>query len=273
MPFGDMMDGRITTSSAGTNEKFTGHEFDDEVNLYYMQWRRYIPRFGVFTGVDPLASARPGLTPYNYVQNNPIIRIDPTGLLDDYALNRQTGENTLIRETDDDFDVLYATDNQGNVDENTSIKVNDQSILPQLAQERNDFSVRWTRDSIFPGRLANTNNRTDAFNVFKFTAENSNVEWSYQRFTDGSLSIATANKDWITATGRTHASNAHKTVAVDIHSHPVSSGRDLLPSGNDYARARYFHRQNPNVKVQLYVPQHPDPRRRWVDIVNNRYID
>jgi RHS repeat-associated protein len=79
MPFGDMMDGRITTSSGGANEKFTGHEFDDEVNLYYMQWRRYIPRFGVFTSVDPMAEAYPGWTPYHYVLNNPITNIDPTG--------------------------------------------------------------------------------------------------------------------------------------------------------------------------------------------------
>ena len=32
--------------------------------------------------MDPMAHKRPGLTPYNYVQNNPIMRIDPTGMLD-----------------------------------------------------------------------------------------------------------------------------------------------------------------------------------------------
>jgi RHS repeat-associated protein len=80
MPFGDMMDGRITTSSAGAREKFTSHEFDDEVNLYYMQWRRYIPRFGVFTGVDPLADSYPGISPYSYVLNNPVFFVDPTGM-------------------------------------------------------------------------------------------------------------------------------------------------------------------------------------------------
>jgi len=33
-------------------------------------------------GVDAMAVERNWLTPYNFVQNNPIERIDPTGMLD-----------------------------------------------------------------------------------------------------------------------------------------------------------------------------------------------
>ncbi|HSL89261.1 MAG TPA: hypothetical protein VK870_08160 [Ignavibacteriaceae bacterium] len=29
--------------------------------------------------IDPMSSQRPGLTYYNYCQNNPLIRINPTG--------------------------------------------------------------------------------------------------------------------------------------------------------------------------------------------------
>jgi len=36
----------------------------------------------MWLSVDPLASERSWLTPYNFVQNNPIMRIDPTGALD-----------------------------------------------------------------------------------------------------------------------------------------------------------------------------------------------
>lgn len=37
--------------------------------------------------VDPMAKERSWMTPYNFVQNNPISRVDPTGALDDYYEN------------------------------------------------------------------------------------------------------------------------------------------------------------------------------------------
>ena len=43
--------------------------------------------------MDPLAEERSWMTPYNYVQNNPILRIDPTGALDNPIYD--TGGNFL----------------------------------------------------------------------------------------------------------------------------------------------------------------------------------
>jgi hypothetical protein len=40
-----------------------------------------------FMRVDPLAAKRSWVSPYNYVQNNPILRVDPTGALDDWYRN------------------------------------------------------------------------------------------------------------------------------------------------------------------------------------------
>jgi len=135
MPFGEMMDGRITTSSGGAREKFTSHEFDDEVNLYYMHWRRYIPRFGVFTSVDPMASMYPGISPYAYVMNNPMNATDPDGRTVYYVngeLVYDDGEdNALVVHTTQDIIDGFTKDGETNWDrvrndDRTTTEITDQ---------------------------------------------------------------------------------------------------------------------------------------------------
>ena len=46
------------------------------------------------SGVDPLSDERPGLSPYNYCQLNPEMRVDPTGMLDDdYSVSKSEEES------------------------------------------------------------------------------------------------------------------------------------------------------------------------------------
>jgi hypothetical protein len=43
----------------------------------------YDPKIGRFLSIDPNASKREWLTPFNFCQNNPVMRIDPNGALDE----------------------------------------------------------------------------------------------------------------------------------------------------------------------------------------------
>jgi len=79
-PFGLQMPGRSMTTGNSAKEKFTSHELDDGLDLYYMVARRYAPEFGRFLSVDPLADIYPSWSPYNYTLNNPLRFTDLTGL-------------------------------------------------------------------------------------------------------------------------------------------------------------------------------------------------
>ena len=60
--------------------KFTGKEEDPETGLIYFGARYYDAAVGIWHGVDPLAEKYANYNPFNYVLNNPIKFVDPTGL-------------------------------------------------------------------------------------------------------------------------------------------------------------------------------------------------
>ena len=92
-PFGLKHQGYNSVVSSNANAvatkfKYNGKELQDDdvngnkLNLYDYGARMYDPALGRFHSVDPLAHKRSWVSPYNFVQNNPISRVDPTGALD-----------------------------------------------------------------------------------------------------------------------------------------------------------------------------------------------
>jgi len=78
-PFGSL----FSTSTNVQPYKYNGKELDTKKGLNWYDYgaRYYDAVLGRFTTVDPLAEKDYLNAPYNYCGNNPVIRIDPTGML------------------------------------------------------------------------------------------------------------------------------------------------------------------------------------------------
>jgi RHS repeat-associated protein len=101
--------------------KFNGkeeqrQEFSDGSGLEWTDFgaRMYDNQLMRWATIDPLAQKRYWATPYNYVQNNPINRIDPNGLTD-YTLDKKTGDIKQVGEKNDDPDRILKTNRIGKV--------------------------------------------------------------------------------------------------------------------------------------------------------------
>ncbi len=83
---------------------FNGMEKDDEVkgngNSLDFGARIYDPRIGRWLSTDPSERRYPGISPYNYVFNNPLIFDDPTGMDGRLTVTKnENGGGTITLET------------------------------------------------------------------------------------------------------------------------------------------------------------------------------
>ncbi len=118
LPFGEEVSANVggRTTAQGysqvdnVRQQFTGYERDGETGLDYAQARYYASQKGRFTSVDPLLASGAPATPqswnrYAYAFNNPLVYTDPTGLINDYYIERDGYIYEI--ETSDSFDRFY----------------------------------------------------------------------------------------------------------------------------------------------------------------------
>jgi RHS repeat-associated protein len=106
------------TASTGTlvnPVQFTGREFDPETGLRYYRFRYFDPTIGRFISEDPLGFDG-GTDFYGYVQNNPLLLIDPFGL-SSMSFNRANGALTLY---DKNGNVVVVCSAANNVDSHSN---------------------------------------------------------------------------------------------------------------------------------------------------------
>ncbi|WP_324282067.1 RHS repeat-associated core domain-containing protein [Cyanobacterium aponinum UTEX 3221] len=68
-----------TNSAVDSRYRFTGREWDEEIELYYYRARYYSGQTGRFISADPISFDSDTYNLYGYVDNNPINYIDPFG--------------------------------------------------------------------------------------------------------------------------------------------------------------------------------------------------
>jgi len=75
--------GSVVQGAAPNGPGYTSHVNDPETGLIYMVARYYDPGVGRFLSADPIGPSPGSLfnfNRYDYVENNPIVHTDPTGM-------------------------------------------------------------------------------------------------------------------------------------------------------------------------------------------------
>ena len=114
LPFGELLV-EEHLNSYNSPFKFNAKEFDNDTGNYYYSARYYSPKYNLMLSMDQMYYLYPSFSPYAYTLQNPVRFVDPTGMAvespdHEYRLGKD-GNITLIKETDDNFDRLYNSDN------------------------------------------------------------------------------------------------------------------------------------------------------------------
>ncbi|WP_299213764.1 DUF6443 domain-containing protein [uncultured Dokdonia sp.] len=293
-PFGLEHKGYNNLISSNSNliegYKYNGKEFDEVFGLdwYDFNARNYDPAIGRWMNIDPLADSFYRWSPYNFVYNNPLSFIDPTGMgpEDIYGID-QNGQISLLQKTDDDFDTLVSvtTNNDGSLvctgdcepkinTENGSVNVSKDadggSILKDLSEVSS--TKQWgvdsegtTVDVNLNAAIADESSKDDIFNVFQFAADNSNVEWSVNKFADGdgniNYQIGTYNlnensRAGAFSPGTESLPNGSAPLGI-VHSHPgqpTATAREESLFGDRGAGRNYLNKYGANNPYLIYFP-------------------
>ena len=209
--------------------------------------RQYSPTLRRWMTPDPLSEKYYGVSPYAFCNNNPVNFVDPDGE-GIYEINSR-GHIKLVDDTDE-VHQLYKIDDEGQRTGNM-IELSNSDALESLSSiDSRGISTYQTNGSV-----------DDLFKIFKFAADNTNVEWSIHRGSGNEYVIGTSHKQSEVSSYSCLSGKAPGSVPVaSIHSHPnigittndesVSMGYDegYVVTGNDY-----YHFLNGNSPVYNYV--------------------
>lgn len=240
----------------------------EQTGNYYYGARYYDPKICVWLSVDPLHDKRSWLAPYNFVQNNPLLRIDPNGLTD-YLLDPKTGKTSVVpgsETTDGDdrviADLLPIYDFETGELLNEDEKVFEVKRLGAIKKTVDVVFDKETGISTKEGQRSKMDiysfgpNDSKAQEFYEFMANNSEVEFDYTRWKSsyGSNSfVSTLFSDQFSggASYFDRTLNPDYTLQFGSFSHPLGGN----PGSIDVKSLRSLSPRARGVDFKIYYPR------------------
>jgi len=242
LPYGELFVSQ-RNSDFNSRYKFTAKELDNETNYTYFGARYYDSDLSVWLSVDPLADERSWVSPYNYVQNSPVMRVDPSGTLDvedGYTVDKNGCTERVDNTGGDNFDVLYSKENYDKGLRNYDDYGDDETgIIVEKGVLNNKRTVEGSvNGELVEVDLYSVNGDKTAKEFFEYLGDNTNVEWGHTY-----VGLPKDEQSWIGTTHLKSKDASHDvvnrmwkySVRGHVHSHPYDyypSKSDKLMSGN-----------------------------------------
>ena len=189
---------------------FQGMEGDNEVkgigNSYTTEFRQFDSRIGRWQTIDRLSRKQPSLSPYNFVNNNPIFRIDKDGL-EDFTINRKGEIKSTGKGLDCDTDRLIA--GKAKYNENGDLKNSKRKIkeVEKGALQKRQEPLTENGDK---KTIIQISDPSKAEDIFKFVAKNTDVEFALTNFKLPTINISVIS---------TSHQYTQETSAIDVIEH------------------------------------------------------
>jgi len=217
--------------------------------------------------VDPAYEMYPGVSPFAYTLQNPVRYVDPTGMFvedHEYSIDKQGNVRKEKHIEGSASDNLHTKENWDLGITDKGISVTDQSILNNLSKDDPNYIANsfWGKKI---GAWSKTSNKRDAYKVFKFGSDNSQVEWGLEEYTNDRFLIGNNHFSEAVGSMTDVAGYNIKDLKRDYHSHLGTTNTDNQASGQmgDQGHASRIIQELLNQKIDysnhpkffIYMPQ------------------
>jgi RHS repeat-associated protein len=179
-PFGKRMPNLSSENANGkARYEYNGKELDDEHGL---NWLAYgASEIGRWHVIDFLAEKYRNVSPYHFVKNNAINRIDPDGN-EDYEIDQDGNINIFPNDAEDNIFILDANGERGKsltFEYGTIMDVSSEKLTLLDSQSEDG-----TKTKDYPMQIMKINGADNARAIFDFLAdpENTRVEWTIAEY-------------------------------------------------------------------------------------------